>query len=63
MNFQLFSTKKWNMIEIMTAYSSGRLVDKEEHRPAGAVFLHKNQVAAGHTVPLTVRVTVPGVTA
>ena len=51
------------MIEIMTAYGSGRLVDKEEHRPAGAVFLHKNQVAAGHTVPLTIRVTVPGVTA
>ena len=51
------------MIEMMTAYSSGRLVDKEEHRPTGAVFLHKKRVFAGHTVPLTVRVTVPGVTA
>lgn len=28
-----------------------------------AVFLHKKRVFAGHTVPLTVRVTVPGVTA
>ena len=63
MNFQLFSTKKWFILEIIPAYRIGRLPGKGKTPPVRAVFLHKKRVFAGHTVPLTVRVTVPGVTA
>lgn len=63
MNFQLFSTKKWFILEMITAYRIDRLPGKGKTPPVRAVFLHKKRVFAGYTVPLTVRVTVPGVTA